>query len=180
MELAVSHKDVRKARSFNKELPKNVKRLQEELAKKLYLAQANLRKLTDSFREKTKVEIEVATATALQGWSEQAAELQVLRAQKANRKLRGPGFWKLDKANCEAVEKNLTTDFIRIALTHREEITKLLERHEEQVRTMHVEIEAVAEPVIVAAQETEAPEEAADLEEDDSAEPSILHVLNKE
>jgi hypothetical protein len=49
---------------------------------------------------------------ALQAWAEQAAELQVLRADKANRDLRGPGFWKLDKANCEAVQQNLTTDFM--------------------------------------------------------------------
>jgi hypothetical protein len=110
----------------------------------VYLTQANLRKLVDKFREKTKAEIEIATATAL----------QVLRADKANRELRGPGLWKLDKAKYEAVQKNLTTDFIRIALTHREEITKLLERHEEHVRTMHAEMEVVAELVVPAAQGT--------------------------
>jgi RNase H-fold protein (predicted Holliday junction resolvase) len=65
----VSHKDVRQARIVNKELQKNVERLQEELGK-VYLAQANLRKLVDKFREKTKAEIEVATATTLQGWFE--------------------------------------------------------------------------------------------------------------
>jgi hypothetical protein len=68
--------------------------------------------------------MEVATATTLERWSEQAAELQVLQADKANRELRGPRFWKPDQANCEAVQKNLTNDFMRIALTHREEITK--------------------------------------------------------
>jgi hypothetical protein len=62
----------------------------------------------------------------LQKWSKQAAELQVLRADKANRELHGPGFWKLDQANCDAVQKNLTTDFLRIALAHRE-VAKLLE-----------------------------------------------------
>jgi hypothetical protein len=79
----------------------------------------------------------------LQGWSEQAAELQVLRADKANRDLRGPGFCKLDQANCEAVQKNLTTDFMRIALSHREEVTKLLEQHVELFRKMRTEIEAI-------------------------------------
>jgi hypothetical protein len=54
------------------------------------------------FEEQMNFAIQAATATALQGWAEQAAELQVLRANKANRDLRGPGFWKLDKANCEA------------------------------------------------------------------------------
>jgi hypothetical protein len=76
------------------------------------LAQANLKKIVEKFREQTNAAIQVATATALREWSEQAVELQVLRADKANRDLRGPGFWKLDKANCEAVQKNLTTDFM--------------------------------------------------------------------
>jgi hypothetical protein len=58
----------------------------------MYLAQANLRRLVDKFQEKTKAEIEIATATTLQGWSEQAAELQVLCAEKAKWELRGPGF----------------------------------------------------------------------------------------
>jgi hypothetical protein len=61
----------------------------------------------------------------------------------------------LDQANCEVVQKNLTTDFMRIALTHREEITKLLEQQEEIVRALHAEMEAVAEPVVPAAQERE-------------------------
>jgi hypothetical protein len=51
----------------------------------------------------TNTAIQVTTAIALREWSEQAAELQVLRADKANRDIRGPGFWKLDKVNCEAV-----------------------------------------------------------------------------
>jgi hypothetical protein len=45
---------------------------------------------------------------------------------------------------------------------------------------MHVDMEAVVEPIVPAAPETEALEEEADMEEDDSAEPSILHVLNED
>jgi hypothetical protein len=178
MELSVALKDLRKARSISNERQKEINRLQEELGKKAYLAQANLKKIGNNFKDKTKDAIEIATATALQTWSEQAAELQVLQADKANRELRGPGFWKLDKANCEAVQKNLTTDFMWIALTHREEITKLLERREENFQAMHAEMEVVAEPVIPLAQETEAPEE--EEEDNDVAEPSILHVLNED
>jgi ribosomal protein L12E/L44/L45/RPP1/RPP2 len=88
----------------------------------------------------------------------------------------------LDKANCEAVQKNLTTDFLRIALTHREEVTKLLASQDELVRKMQQEMEAVAEPVGPSAQLTEA---AAAAEEDDEEtaderEPSIWHVLNED
>jgi polyribonucleotide nucleotidyltransferase len=105
MELTVSQKDVRKAQSVKKQLQRNVERLQDELGKKVYLTQANLWRITGKFREKTKAKIEFATTTTLQGWSEQAVELQVLRMDKANRELRGLGFWKLDKANCKAVKK---------------------------------------------------------------------------
>jgi hypothetical protein len=45
---------------------------------------------------------------------------------------------------------------------------------------MYAEMEAVVEPVVPAAQGTEALEEAADMEEDDSGEPSILHVLKED
>jgi hypothetical protein len=69
---------------------------------------------------------------------------------------------------------------MRIALTHHEEITKLLERHDEHIQTMYAKMEAVLEPVVPVAQGTEAPKEANDMEEDDSREPSILNVLNED
>jgi hypothetical protein len=71
-------------------------RLRKELEKKAFSAQANLKHIIERFREQTRVAIEMATTTTLQSWAEHAAELQVLRADKANRDLRGPGFWKLD------------------------------------------------------------------------------------
>jgi hypothetical protein len=143
------------------------------------LAQANLKRIVEKFWEQTNAVIQIPTATALQSWSEQAAELQVLRADKANRDLRGPGFWKLDQANCEAVQKNLTTDFMWIALTHREEITKLLEQHDELIRKLHTEMEVVAEPFVPTTQATEASADK-DEEDEEPAEPSILNVLNED
>ena len=94
----------------------------------------HVKKIIERFRKKTEEDIEEATTTALQQWCAQAAELQVLRADKANRDLKGSGFWKLDKANAEAVQANLTADFQRIAFTHHEEITKLLTKQWEYVK----------------------------------------------
>jgi hypothetical protein len=92
-----------------------------------------------------------------------------LRADKANRDIRGPGFWKLDKANYEAVQKNLTTDFLRLGLIHREEVTKLLAEHDALVRRMQIEMEAVAEPVVPAQ-----PMETAEIvEEEDDEETTV-------
>jgi hypothetical protein len=109
-------------------------------------------------------------------------ELQVLRADKANRDLRGPGFWKLDKANCEAVQKNLTTDFLRLATSHRVEISKLLDFQETLVGRMRKEMQTIAEP-IKPAEPAVAGSEFEDDDEDEPAEeqePSNLHVLNED
>jgi hypothetical protein len=87
----------------------------------------------------------------------------------------------LDKANYEVVQKNLITNFLRLGLIHREEVTKLLEGHDALVQKwMQTEMEAVAEPV-VPAQPTEAAgaaEEEDDQQTTNEQEPLILHVLN--
>jgi hypothetical protein len=123
-------------------------------------------------------EIQVATASALKEWSKQVVEQQVLRVDKVNRELRGPGISKLDKANCEAMQQILTMDFMHITLKHREEIMKLFGRHEAIVQNLRQDMEAIAEPNIPSAQGTD----AAEVEEDkeDTDEPSILGVLNED
>jgi hypothetical protein len=67
-----------------------------------------------------------------------------------------------------------------LGLTHREEITKLLNTHEELVRRMETEMEAVAEPVRPASQPTEGAEDADDEEPAEELEPSILPVLTED
>jgi hypothetical protein len=73
---------------------------------------------------------------------------------------------------------------MRIALSHREEVTKLLTEQEELVRKMQMEMEAVAEPVVPTTQPTGASvavnEEEDDEETADEQEPSILHVLKED
>jgi hypothetical protein len=88
----------------------------------------------------------------------------------------------LDTANYEAVQKNLTTDFLRLALTHREAITKLLEGQEALVYQMQTEMEAIAKPV-VPAEQTGAAKGSEDDDDEETAEeqePSILHILNED
>jgi hypothetical protein len=68
---------------------------------------------------------------------------------------------------------------MRIALTHWEEVTRLLEQHDKLVRKMHMEMEAVAEPVVPTIQGHEASVEE-DAENEEAAEPSILNVLNED
>jgi leucyl-tRNA synthetase len=99
-----------------------------------------------------------------------------------NRDRRGPGFWKLDKANCEAVQKNLTSDFLRLAESHRAEISKLLDFQDTLVERMRKEMEAVAEPIKPAEPAAVASEFEDDDEDDpvEEQEPSLLHVLNED
>jgi CHAT domain-containing protein len=182
LELAVAKADVRAARASRDAIMKDNERLRKEIEKKAFAAQANIKRIIERFQVQTRVAIEMATISTLQSWAEQAAELQVLRADKANRDRRGPGFWKLDKANCEAVQKNLTTDFLRLAVSHRAEIWKLLDFQDTFVERMQKEMEAVAEP-IKPAETAAAGSEFEDDDEDEPVEeqePSILHVLNED
>jgi hypothetical protein len=96
MELSMATKDLKRARTNFDAQQWEIDRLKGELGKKTDLVQANLKRIVKKFREQTNAAIQAATATALQGWAEQVAELQVLRADKANRDLWGPGFWKLN------------------------------------------------------------------------------------
>jgi hypothetical protein len=182
LEVSVANKDVQTMRATRDAVTKDNNRLRQEIERKTFTAQANVKKIVERFREQTKVAIETATNSTLRSWAEQAAELQVLRADKVNRSRRGPGFWKLDKANCEAVQKNLTTDLLRLAESHRAEIAKLLDFQDVLVERMRTEIEAVAKPIGTAGPAAVA-SEYEDDEEDDPAEeqePSILHVLNED
>jgi ABC-type Fe3+-citrate transport system substrate-binding protein len=67
---------------------------------------------------------------------------------KANQELCGPRFWKLNKANCEAAQQNLTEDFMRIAMSHRKEVELMLEQHDKLVAELRTDLEAVTEPIV--------------------------------
>ena len=122
----------------------------------------HVKKIVEKFHKQTEEDIEEAMTMALQKWCAEAAELQVLRADKANRDLKGSGFWKLDKETAEAVQANLKVDFQWIAFTHHEEITKLLIKQREYVKKIAEEALTIAEPVRPAAED------------------SILHILEDE
>jgi hypothetical protein len=72
---------------------------------------------------------------------------------------------------------------MQITLTHHEEVTKLLEQHQELVWKMHTEMEAIAEPFVPLTQLMEASAGDDEEEEDEEPakqEPSILNVLNED
>ena len=123
----------------------------------------HVKKIIEKFRKQTEEDIEITTITTLQQWCSQAVELQVVRADKANQDIKGPGFWKLDKANVEAVQENLKADFQGVAITHHEEIPDLLTKQWECVKNIAQEALTVAESIPVMAAH---------------GEENILHILD--
>jgi chromosome segregation ATPase len=75
MELSVATKDLEKARATRNAQQREIDRLWGELEKKTDMVQANLRQIVEKCREQTNAAIQVARATTLLGWAEQAAEL---------------------------------------------------------------------------------------------------------
>ena len=153
MEAQVQLKQLQRRKEVIDEANIQIARLMEQLKEGPQKAILHVKKIIEKFWKQTKEDVEVAMATALQQWCRQAAEVQALRADKANWDMKGSGFWKLDKANAEAVQANLKVDFQRIAITHHEEIAKLLSRQREYVEQIAKEALTVAEPVLLAAQE---------------------------
>ena len=86
----------------NQEIASLMERLREGPQK----AMLHVKKIIEKFRKQTEEDIEIATTTELQQWCGQAAELQVLKADKENRVIRRPRFSKLNKTNAEAVQGN--------------------------------------------------------------------------
>ena len=96
----------------------------------------------------------------------------MLWADRANRDLKaskfrkGPGFWKLDRANGKVMQGNLRADFQRIVLEHHQEATKLMEKQNQYIAEFEAELLTVAEPFV-----------SSNIGMAVEAKASILHVL---
>jgi hypothetical protein len=81
------------------------------------------------------------------------------------------GFWKLEKANYEVMQQNLTMDYMQILLRHREEIKELFGRHEDIVQSLQEDMQAIVAPIVPIA-----PTEAAEEDKEEVVELSILGI----
>ena len=66
-------------------------------------------------------------------WLAQATELQILRADKDNRKTQGLGFFKMIEEAISTVHEDIARDLYDMAASHREEIIRLMhefDKHE--------------------------------------------------
>ena len=97
------------------------------------------------------------------GWkscSAQAAELQILCANRDNRKSQGPGFFKMIEEVISTLQKDIARDLYDMAASRREEITRLMQEfdkhdivtsvqlddYEQTRRTQTLELGASASP----------------------------------
>ena len=63
-----------------------------------------------------------------QTWSKQAVELQLLRADRDNRKTQECGFFKMTKEAISAVQEEIAQDLYEMVPAHREEISQVMQR----------------------------------------------------
>ena len=59
-------------------------------------------------------------------WSAQAAELQLLRADRENRKAQGHGFFKMMEEAISSIQEDIAKDLLDITTCHQEEINRLM------------------------------------------------------
>ena len=59
-------------------------------------------------------------------WSAQAAELQLLRADRDNRKAHGPSFFKMSQDELDTVHEEIAKDIYEIAAFYKEEINRIM------------------------------------------------------
>ena len=60
-------------------------------------------------------------------WSTEAAESQLLRADKENRKAQGQGFFKITEVDISTVQEDLARDLYELAVSHREEVPRVMD-----------------------------------------------------
>ena len=60
-------------------------------------------------------------------WSVQAAKLQLLRADRDNRKAQGQSLFKMTEEAISTVQEDIAKDLYDLAACHREEITHIMQ-----------------------------------------------------
>ena len=74
-------------------------------------------------------------------WSQQAAELQTLRADAENRKKTGDKFYKMDEESIVTIREELSEDFYALAEEHLKEIRGLVEKLDDGQLATQLELE---------------------------------------
>ena len=81
-----------------------------------------------AWRDQAQTSINECSEKVWKEWSQQAAELQTLRANAENQKKAGDKFYKMDEESIVTVREELSEDFFALAEAHLKEVRGLVER----------------------------------------------------
>ena len=80
-----------------------------------------------AWRDRAQTSINEYSEKVWKEWSQQAAELQTLRADAENRKKAGDKFYKMDEESIVTIREELSEDFFALAEGHLKEVQGLVE-----------------------------------------------------
>ena len=81
-----------------------------------------------AWRDRAQTSINECSEKMGKEWSQQAAELQILRADAENQKKVGDKFYKMDEESIVTIREELSEDFFALAEAHLKEVRGLVER----------------------------------------------------
>ena len=81
--------------------------------------------------------------TGWQTWSAQAAELQLLQADRENRKVQGKGFLKMSEEAMTMVQEDIATDLYNMAAYFREEVNRIMQEFDKHDVDTSVELDNI-------------------------------------
>ena len=79
-----------------------------------------------------------------QTWSAQAAELQLLRADRENRKAQGQGFFKMSDDTIAAIQEDIAKDLYEKASRHKEEASQIMQEFDKHDINTSVHLDNLA------------------------------------
>jgi myosin heavy subunit len=104
--------------------------LRKELQTAQYVASITRDKvqhIIGKHRNLAKKMIDESLAQGWKLWTAQAAELQLLRADKNNRQVQGAGFFKMAQKDIDNIQEDIMKDMDEIAAFYREEIQRIMQ-----------------------------------------------------
>ena len=124
-------------------------------------------------------------------WSAQAAELQLLRADRENRKAQGHGFLKMTEEAISTMQEDIAKDLSEIAACHQEEVNRLMQEFDKHDIETIVQFEAYeAEPqrqtpglsapdtTTTSRPSTKPEKQGEESDDDEEPEPSLFDILD--
>ena len=94
-----------------------------------------------AWSDRAQASINESTEKVWKEWSQQATELQTLRADAENQRKTGDKFYKMDEESIVTIREELSEDFFALAEEHLKEIRVLVERLDDGQLATQLELE---------------------------------------